>query len=601
MSLSIRIGTSAITKTNDVNNSRTNEQFMSDSYFTATVIDTLLLDSQRNSFFEDIDDKSSLPLGTIKFQKTYTGTPQNDLISYAIPVSLHTGLYPRIGEMVKIAYDNTYEAQSSKGTFIRIYYYIEVISAWSSVEHNIVPKNDIYIKESTDPSINTYKTTETGVVKSDKPDGNIKFKERGDIKNLIPLSDNIIQGRGGNSIRMGTSDDSIKDIPWKGDFGNPVLIFRNGQKQSENQQVFEDINLDGSSLYFLNNQTINFIAASSNFESHDTLIQNPSNIVEPKIQKPDNNTSNANFVTSSIKDAPPTSYQVSTASMETSPVTSSVDEELERIPDSDDEIQYVSRGTEIPITNGVIDDLGKVIPVDAVYVSSGNAITKNNNITNSGVVTLSNIKFKSIIESSGKVSNDANLSRSVRAFLDIIAYAEGTLGKGDLNGYDVYFGNNNVIKNYQSYNNAPVHPNDGIKYMTVVENGKSKDKYSSAAGRYQFIYETWIKLNGGNITLTKRNQDIAGYKRMLWNVSATKIEQASYDYNIFREVVGGSSSKPDKDSFAGIWASLPSNYAYPGGIDKKYGLFGHYGQNKSNQKSFELLWKLYQQILMLYK
>ena len=96
-----------------------------------------------------------------------------------------------------------------------------------------------------------------------------------------------------------------------------------------------------------------------------------------------------------------------------------------------------------------------------------------------------------------------------KAFLDTIAWAEGTLGVSN-NGYDVLVNDNARLGTRIVVGWTPttdiVHGLDTWK-VTV---GKVK---STAGGRYQFIGSTWIELNNGNnAPFNKDNQDTACIK-----------------------------------------------------------------------------------------
>lgn len=92
----------------------------------------------------------------------------------------------------------------------------------------------------------------------------------------------------------------------------------------------------------------------------------------------------------------------------------------------------------------------------------------------------------------------AALTNIEKAFLDTIAYVEGTLGVSK-NGYDVAVGFNRIV---------------GWTENTSINHGHqkwlNKSQNSTAAGRYQFTYDTWIDCNGKvNKPMTKTNQDQA--------------------------------------------------------------------------------------------
>lgn len=73
----------------------------------------------------------------------------------------------------------------------------------------------------------------------------------------------------------------------------------------------------------------------------------------------------------------------------------------------------------------------------------------------------------------------ANLDPKVKAFLDMIAYSEGTINYGKSNGYNVMF----TGKLFNSYTR---HPNQ-LNCATL----KGQPLCSTAAGRYQFVHTTW--------------------------------------------------------------------------------------------------------------
>lgn len=66
---------------------------------------------------------------------------------------------------------------------------------------------------------------------------------------------------------------------------------------------------------------------------------------------------------------------------------------------------------------------------------------------------------------------------NVRAFLDMIAFAEGTAGRGD-DGYNILFG-------YGTFSDFADHPRVRVPF---------RDTYSTAAGRYQILARTWDTL-----------------------------------------------------------------------------------------------------------
>ena len=106
-------------------------------------------------------------------------------------------------------------------------YYLPTINLWNNAHHNAMP-----ISEYEDNSI-----------------GSENFKEKADLKSLkLFEGDNILEGRYGNSIRLGN----------QGKNNNPITIIRNGQYiNSEDVTLepnIEDPNNDHSSIYLASNK-----------------------------------------------------------------------------------------------------------------------------------------------------------------------------------------------------------------------------------------------------------------------------------------------------------------------------------------------------------
>ena len=552
------------------------------SSFGAIVKDILLLESQRNSFFKGIDKKVELslfPIGTIKFQRVYSNIYSNDSFDLAIPKKIHNTMYPKKGEMVKIEYSETFKAQDEKGSFMRIFTYSDLVSAWNNVEHNIVPKKSIFSisKEST---LDGYTTSQQGIPTNKQYDEPYTYNEIGNIKSIYPLSDNILQGRGGNTIRLGTSYSDISEVPWKGDDGHPLIVIRNGQPVSVQEDVnnlFEDINSDGSSFYMLSKQTLAFNLACDNFESFNVVI--PKNNIVAPISTPVENDKVETSIEPPAQDQPPVTSSILIPQQ---PVTSSYEEDTTDLEEATNNDYEVLPPVEIPVSNGIYRDLIDKMPDNSARYYGG---VYSNSVEYTGQMEKVVRKIKVNDDVLGKVSPISGMPPTVKSLLDVISVMESTAGYGDFNGYDVYFGFYK-LKGYDAYDSDPLHPN-----IKIVFN-KRGDK-TTAAGRYQFNYPTWSSTMGSNIGMSKVNQDMAAWRRMLKNVPQSKIDSIG-ENNIeqFKLVIGGSSTFKDPNCLAGIWASLPSNYSGPSGF---------YGQNTKNQSSYNQLFDLYQKAYKKYK
>ena len=84
------------------------------------------------------------------------------------------------------------------------------------------------------------------------------------------------------------------------------------------------------------------------------------------------------------------------------------------------------------------------------------------------------VRGKGYIPPRNAIKLHYRLNRCRRAFLDVIAFAEGTYEAG-MDGYRMQFGGGLIDSLYE-------HPNQ------VIEIGKYR---STATGRYQFLYSTW--------------------------------------------------------------------------------------------------------------
>ncbi|MCX5786484.1 MAG: glycoside hydrolase family 104 protein [Elusimicrobia bacterium] len=146
------------------------------------------------------------------------------------------------------------------------------------------------------------------------------------------------------------------------------------------------------------------------------------------------------------------------------------------------------------------------------------------------------------------------LPKNVRAFLDTLAYAEGTR--------DRY----NYIFTFATFKSYADHPR-----KVKCQGGLC----SSAAGRYQFLASTWDPL-AGDLELknfTPPNQDKAALE-IIRRAGAYRAVENSADYNNFKKAMG---------KLNDIWASLPGS---------------PYGQHTY---SMAALWKQYKAFLAKYK
>jgi hypothetical protein len=214
-------------------------------------------------------------LGTIEFDLVGSPTPPNQLYSIARPVEASAKSFPLINEIVYIlALPNTNigEFASTKTN-----YYINTVGIWNHPHHNAFPQNSNVLPPSQQKD---YLQTQAGSVRRVTDQSTEiflgrTFVERGNIHPLLPFEgDKIVEGRWGNSIRLGST---VKNTPntWSstGTNGDPITIIRNGQgNQTEEGWIptVEDINNDDTSIYFTSTQKIPLEASSTSYSSYSS-------------------------------------------------------------------------------------------------------------------------------------------------------------------------------------------------------------------------------------------------------------------------------------------------------------------------------------------
>lgn len=125
----------------------------------------------------------------------------------------------------------------------------------------------------------------------------------------------------------------------------------------------------------------------------------------------------------------------------------------------------------------------------------------------------------------GTITATKGLNPRVAAFLDAIAYAEGTLRK---DGYEVQYG-------YEKFYDFAKHPN-----KVICKQHNHKRLCSSAAGRYQFLSSTWEEVkqkdfsaesqDAGAIALLKKKGILSYVEKGQW---ATAIYKARFTWASF--------------------------------------------------------------------
>tara|TARA_R110001592_G_scaffold46378_5_gene147600 strand:- start:1958 stop:3193 length:1236 start_codon:yes stop_codon:yes gene_type:complete len=245
--------------------------------FSGRVRYAMLDDKNQPKAFKKFGEWSSI--GCIFFDKINQPNPdpQFSTDNFARPLFPNQSTIPLENEIVYIMALPNSDIQSNVNDLS--YYYFQPINIWNSVHHNAIPDpiNGESLPESQQQD---YEQTEGGSVRR-VTDGGTEidlgdtFQERLSIRNLLPYEgDNILQGRWGNTIRMGsTVTDATIPNPWSrdGENGDPITIIKNGQHEEDKDpwipQV-ENINEDLSNIYLTSTQAIPIEVASKSYNSY---------------------------------------------------------------------------------------------------------------------------------------------------------------------------------------------------------------------------------------------------------------------------------------------------------------------------------------------
>jgi len=213
-------------------------------------------------------------IGTIECSNIYS-TNKDAPLTIAKPFFANTKHYPLINEIVYLIQLPSTNIGANKNSSIS--YYLDVVSLWNHPHHNGYPSNPNSLPNSQQKD---YEQTALGSVRrvtdqSTEINLGKTFVERSNIHPILPFEgDNIMEGRWGNSIRMGSTVDNDRNN-WsdEGKDGDPLLVIRNGQGQQDEEgwvPVVEDINNDDSSIYLTSTQNVPLIASSTDYTSYKT-------------------------------------------------------------------------------------------------------------------------------------------------------------------------------------------------------------------------------------------------------------------------------------------------------------------------------------------
>lgn len=238
----------------------------------ARVLATVLDDSTYPEIFNANGEWASI--GGIVFEFVETPLPGDNLEGrlFALPLLANLKNYPVKNEIVSLIISPDTSINTNTNAYK--YYYLPATNVWSSNHHNAIPQ-EVYLGQGLQPSQKKdYLQVGAGSVRR-VTDGSTEikfdngFQERVDIRPIPPFAgDMIVEGRWGNSLRLGSTNRSTLENTWSsvGTEGDPITILRNGQFSSNLEPwipLSEDISTDQGSIYLTSTQkipvtTINF-------------------------------------------------------------------------------------------------------------------------------------------------------------------------------------------------------------------------------------------------------------------------------------------------------------------------------------------------------
>jgi len=221
-------------------------------------------------------------VGTIFFDLVDFPFGEN-VVNTARPLFSNNKFYPLINELVSLVFLASTETQTN--TNITEAYYLPPINIWNSQHHNALPDPTTELSENTTQD---YQNAEGGTSQDVRRvydnSTNIElgegFNEQINTHPLLMFAgDNLIEGRWGNSIRLGSVIEKNNNYP--------ITIIRNGQPLNTNVEgwvpIKEDINNDISSIYLSETQSLNLDASSISYDSYPSIPESITNYDQNQI------------------------------------------------------------------------------------------------------------------------------------------------------------------------------------------------------------------------------------------------------------------------------------------------------------------------------
>ncbi len=229
--------------------------------------------------FKEVGEWSGL--GTIFFDPTTSGGQPSspDTLVYAKPMFSNIKFYPLINEIVTIIYvSDPIKSQEVNESYVKLAFYLPPANLWNSQHHNALPDSQVSnpysgqksVRQVENGSPNRSHINPTPILLG------TTFKEKSKVFPLYPYEgDHILEGRWGNSIRLGSTtkfNSYPNDWSSEGGDGDPITIIRvNKPNPSSTQEGWlpttENPSSDESSIYLTSTQKIPFFPSSFKTDS----------------------------------------------------------------------------------------------------------------------------------------------------------------------------------------------------------------------------------------------------------------------------------------------------------------------------------------------
>jgi hypothetical protein len=192
-----------------------------------------------------------LPIGGLSYRSANITTTGSVDVNFAIPLHPNYKVLPVENELIMLIQLPSTETQISATRQATYYVNTGMINLWNSPHHNALP---------TQPS------------KFATPIGK-RTPDRKDINPLYPFpGDNLIEGRLGQSIRMGGYKSKYNILTDDSNQSQPFILISNGQIKTNNgiDYITENIDEDANSIYFLSDHKVPITPANTKRDSYNT-------------------------------------------------------------------------------------------------------------------------------------------------------------------------------------------------------------------------------------------------------------------------------------------------------------------------------------------